>query len=357
MTPALSLFLDLTRILAAGAVFLSHSTWSIHTGGLFWQLRGLGREAVDVFFVLSGFVIAHVTTTRESSARDYAVSRIARVASVAVPALIATFALDAIGRASAPVLYHGYCCDIDGPPIEQFLRNLFFVGDVWSFHISPGSNVPWWSLGFEAWYYLAFGLFLFVRRPWNWMMAALALVAAGPGIVALFPIWLAGVFAQRFCRAGGLPVSAARVAFFGGIMSLMLATVFSERHAEIYDTFALTAARLSEYAQDYLIGGLFVFVLVGAHGLSSSLADPLGRIAGPVRWLAGASFAVYLFHMPLLRVTAALSPWPVSSWQTRAMILAGVPLVLLAIAEVTERRKAIWRRAILRLFPSPPVRP
>ena len=32
------------------------------------------------------------------------------------------------------------------------------------------------------------------------------------------------------------------------------------------------------------------------------------------------------------------------------MVFIGVPLIVLALAEVTERRKAAWRRAILSLL-------
>jgi peptidoglycan/LPS O-acetylase OafA/YrhL len=59
---------------------------------------------VDVFFVLSGFVIAFVTTERESDGRSFAIARLARVYSVALPALVVTFVLDAIGRSIKPCL-------------------------------------------------------------------------------------------------------------------------------------------------------------------------------------------------------------------------------------------------------------
>jgi len=357
MTPALSLFLDLTRILAAAAVFVTHVSWHTTSGGLLWQFYGLGREAVDVFFVLSGFVIAHVTMTRETSGRDYAISRLARVYSVALPALVATFLLDAIGRGAMPMLYHGYCCDIAGPVVWQFLRNLLFVGDVWSLHVTPGSNIPWWSLGYEVWYYVAFGLILFLRRPWNYVTAVVVLAAAGPGIAVLFPLWLMGVLARRYCVTQSLPPVVARVSFLLGLIGLVVATAFSHRHGEIYDSFALTWVRWGDYAQDYAIGCLFLAVLLGAHGLSAQLIYPLSRIARPLRWLSGASFAFYLFHVPVLRMTVALSPWPAEAWQTRLVILVGVPLVLLLVAEVTERRKVFWREVFRRLLPPRTVQP
>lgn len=56
-----------------------------------------GVQAVDAFFVLSGFVIAHVSAVKERDARTYFISRAARIYSVAIPAIILTSILDAIG--------------------------------------------------------------------------------------------------------------------------------------------------------------------------------------------------------------------------------------------------------------------
>jgi len=339
MTPALSLFLDLVRILAAGAVFLSHASWHDHTGGLMWQISGIGREAVDVFFVLSGFVISHVVAGRERSAWEYAASRVARVASVAAPALFLTWALDEVGRSVSPGLYHGFCC---GPESFPFLRNALFVGDVWSQHVAPGSNIPWWSLGYEVWYYLVFGLFLFVPRPWNGVAAGAVLLAVGPGIAVLFPLWLLGGLARRWCAAGGF---GGRIALVAGSVGIVLTAALGWREGNIYDPFALTVARLADYAQDYLVGALFVLVLVGARGARITLPER------PVRWLAGATFTLYLTHLPMIRAVVAVSPWPAESWATRGLVLLGVPLAVLALAEVTERRKTLWRNGLRRLWP------
>jgi peptidoglycan/LPS O-acetylase OafA/YrhL len=66
---------------------------------------GYGHSAVVVFFVLSGFVIRHVTDTKEMHWPDYAASRIARIFSVTVPAIFLTLICDAIGRAVEPAIY------------------------------------------------------------------------------------------------------------------------------------------------------------------------------------------------------------------------------------------------------------
>ena len=79
MTNALSLYLDALRFSAAFTVFLSHYAVVRYSGGLFWQMMPYGRTAVLVFFVLSGFVIAWVTETRERTLQEYTLSRIARL--------------------------------------------------------------------------------------------------------------------------------------------------------------------------------------------------------------------------------------------------------------------------------------
>src|SRR3954451_14311241 len=84
MSPALSVYLDLIRFAAAVVVVLSHS-WLILFPGL--PLHWPGPGAVIVFFVLSGFVIALVTDARDRTLTDYALSRLSRLWSVAIPVL------------------------------------------------------------------------------------------------------------------------------------------------------------------------------------------------------------------------------------------------------------------------------
>ena len=62
MRPATSVYLDALRFLAAALVFVVHANYSQVTGGMpvLWRFAGLGNDAVMVFFVLSGFVIAYV---------------------------------------------------------------------------------------------------------------------------------------------------------------------------------------------------------------------------------------------------------------------------------------------------------
>jgi peptidoglycan/LPS O-acetylase OafA/YrhL len=123
----LSIYLDLVRFGAAMVVFLGHVASLRLTGGFLWQLGPYTTEAVTVFFVLSGFVIAYTTEQGETSARSYAVARAARIYSVALPALVLTFALDAIGRSIKPELYiasWGYMAD---NRMWQFVSGLFFV--------------------------------------------------------------------------------------------------------------------------------------------------------------------------------------------------------------------------------------
>ena len=93
-----SLYIDAMRVLAALVVFLDHFARPSVSGGLFWQVAPFGGDAVIVFFVISGFVIAHATAQKERNAADYFISRAARIYSVAVPAIVLTIACDFVGQ-------------------------------------------------------------------------------------------------------------------------------------------------------------------------------------------------------------------------------------------------------------------
>ena len=80
----LSLYLDAVRFAAALVVVFSHA-WLVLFPG--YPLHWPGPAAVIVFFVLSGFVMAYVTDRRDRSQADYALDRLSRLWSVALPAL------------------------------------------------------------------------------------------------------------------------------------------------------------------------------------------------------------------------------------------------------------------------------
>ena len=88
MNPNLSLYLDLTRFTAALLVFSNHAQLPELNGEWLTPLGAFGREAVIIFFVLSGYVIAFVAATKERSGLEYAVSQLARLYSVVLPALL-----------------------------------------------------------------------------------------------------------------------------------------------------------------------------------------------------------------------------------------------------------------------------
>lgn len=128
-------------------VLVSHVvrfTWP--NGPLGW-LADLGQPAVMVFFVLSGYVICFVATEREHSLLDFSTSRLARLYSVVLPALLLTVLLDAIGTTVDPSIYDPGTRDLPG--IRLFVAATF-LSNIWFFNIQPLSNSRFWSLPYEA---------------------------------------------------------------------------------------------------------------------------------------------------------------------------------------------------------------
>ena len=325
---------------------LGHLSGQRLTGGAFWQLGRFLGEAVVVFFVLSGFVISFAMERRDGTPGAYALSRASRVLSVAVPALVLTFALDTLGRALAPGLYTAAWGYQPRGRALQFLAGLFFVNQVWFLDLPPGSDLPYWSLGFEVWYYVVFGLVAFRRAGWG----ALAALVAGPRILCLFPLWLLGVGAHRLCRRGWPGGQAAGWLLAGGAM-LAWAAAEAAFWRPGWPSLPVPAPfRSLDLLHSYVVGLLIAGTIVGLEAASGpTTARVAARLARPVRWLAGATFSLYLFHLPVAQALRALSPWPAASPSNRALVLGGTVAAVFLLAQVTERRREPWRRALSRL--------
>lgn len=364
MTRGFSIYLDAIRFLAAVMVLFSHVAYPrFSNGDLQWMRElNLGSDAVILFFVLSGFVIAYTTDAKNRAGADYAKARMARLYSVAIPAIIFTLLVDLLGRSINPVAYDGWWFNGENLA-EQLWRALTFSTQAAGDNIRFGTNGPFWSVAYEAWYYLAFGIAVFTRGVKRVGLMLATVLLAGLPILMLAPCWLAGVALQRFTASSDFSRIAPRVAWglaLGPwlIYAAWLAIDLPE---------ALTRATIAtvgggvmhpnamfgfsdEFVWNTLLAVLFAAHFLGVHCLAKS-ADWVGlKTEGAIRWLAGATFSIYLFHYPLLTLFYALPGYeaanPAHYYGSGFVTLA----LCFALAEISERRLKAWKALFDRLF-------
>ncbi|HEX4191767.1 MAG TPA: acyltransferase [Stellaceae bacterium] len=337
-----SLYLDAVRFWAAVVVYLCHFSYRPISGGAFWQIGRYGPDAVVVFFVLSGFVIAHATA-RETSLSTYIVDRAARIYSVAFPAIVITLVCDLIGSWLEPHYLDGFYSV--GSTWEQILTGLTFTNQFWGAKFVPGSDLPYWSLGYEVPYYAVFAAAIFARGAWRILVPVALLLVAGPSIAAVFPLWLAGVGLYRLGRLRCVPEALGWLLFCGSI-ALWFGCEFWMYQLGAHSPFnpGLAFDEHGRLPLTYFTGICFALNIVGIDAISHRFAWPLNWAARPIRWLAGRSFALYLVHFPVMKLAATMMAGRTASWPGRLFILSTTAAVVLLVAMLFESRKHAWRR-------------
>jgi peptidoglycan/LPS O-acetylase OafA/YrhL len=336
-----SLYLDLVRFAASCLVYMYHSNqrWLVEQP---LPASHYGHSSVIVFFVLSGFVIAYVTERKENNCVSYLASRASRVYSVALPAVLLTLVLDAAGRSLAPAIY--------AYPFDQFVvrsaASLLLLNEWWFVSITSFSNVPYWSICYEAWYYVAFAIVSFApTRVALVALPALALLV-GPKIVLLAPLWVAGVVLYRWQRlqalsmplSWGLAIGAALgiVAFHVAGVGEAASAWFEARIGKDAYT-QLTFSKF--FIGDYLLGLLVMLHFAGMRRVAGALDVLLRPIERPVRYLARYTFTLYLLHQPLFLFWGAVlrgDPRGTGTWWLVTALSAASVLV---IGHFTESRR------------------
>jgi len=344
-----SLYLDLVRFTASLMVFLDHVGSGVISGGFLWRFMGLGSPAVIVFFVLSGWVIAYVVDRGESTPKDYFVARAARIYSVALPAIALVLVLDAVGGTFRPDLYARLEATNPNPghPFLSIILSAFFLNAIWNVALAPGTDGPYWSLGYECPYYLMAGLALFLSGRTRVVAIALTGLLVGPHVLSLFPIWLLGFGCYRLTGKKPIPFRYGSAMFAAStIMLAVLVAGIVLRKIGMMPPIGGHGPK--DVLVDYGIGLLVAVHLVGASAISQSWGW-IRLVARPIRWLAGATFSLYLFHLPILIFINAVLPLRQDSWTFRLILVAGTLALVFLLAELTERRKAGWRQLFDRL--------
>lgn len=290
--------LDLLRGLAALAIVTRHFPWP---GDV---IAFLPRDylAVDLFFVLSGFVLARAWWPSLSSgrgARGFLIQRLVRLYPLYLLATLLAAGV-AVANGAAPGTWiatlGANLLFLPGQPDSGFGPNLFpFV-------------YPAWSLLWELLANLLLALIAFrLRGP---LLPAILIV--GGLLLALTAQQVGSLDAgARWSDAAG---GGCRVlyGFFAGVALFLLHDRLRPRVAvpdwvlglALLAAFAPGTALVFGAAYDFLIAALFfpLLVLLGANARTTTLSRRIG--AG----LGGLSYAVYVLHQPVLQVATWLIP-------------------------------------------------
>lgn len=355
----LSAYLDFLRFTAALAVLLGH----LQQDGIALAWLGLthfSHEAVVVFFVLSGFIIHHSTTRRATSAVAYAAARLARVYSVALPAVLACSLL-----AIAVPIAGGAWGDLAAHPSfrafswSDIASSLLFLNESWLNPADLSLNAPYWSLCYEVWFYVLFGVFIFVKGHWRWPLVALAGLVAGPAILVLLPVWLMGGWLST--RMSGSRPWPALLGWTGFLLPLVLIVLINQSGLDLQMRGWLKQQMPSlwrlgssqRFLTDYLVGALVVLHIASFASLPQRVRAGFLRWRGSLAALAGFSFTLYLFHRPLTIALGLYRPAPEGERLYPLMAALGILLVCWGLSFLTERQLPRWKRAVTRLLPVP----
>jgi peptidoglycan/LPS O-acetylase OafA/YrhL len=303
-------FIDLCRGLSALIVCVSHLRAFIFddfsnsgandsfSGIFFYLITGYGSQAVVLFFVLSGFLVAgpefYRYRTNEINFSLYLLKRFTRLYVVLVPSLILTFFLDHYGMKVSNFYYdgHGHEFFTSGPILHQegvyepltFLLNLFFLQDI--FVPTYGTNTPLWSLSREAMFYLSLPVILMLTNNKNFTrnpvfssisLMAVILVYSFVGYLVDLIIWIVGFLCYVFYKK------------FGQIRKARVFSVFV-----FFFSFVLVKVVDSGLAINVFFSISFAFVLVSF--IEIRLNDWFMAVSS---FFSKISYSLYLTHFPV----------------------------------------------------------
>jgi peptidoglycan/LPS O-acetylase OafA/YrhL len=298
------------RGIAALWVVLFHFCWyfpAVHperyTGAVY-----KGYLAVDLFFVLSGFVITHVY--QESFARrvtgwryrNFLIARVARLYPLHITVLL-LFVATAVAERAATYALRGSFEPIPlvgERSLTGFFANLVMLQGLWARELNW--NDPAWSISVEFLAYLLFPLLF----PVLWRTGPVGKTAIG-GVLAAVLGWLAYRTGDYFNQWNGayailrcLPEFIAGSLLYGAYQSGLLASVLATDSA-LFVVILLLGALLHVAAPDLGIIALFPLLILTAVLNKGQFARRLN--SPPLVWLGNISYSLYLLHWFVLFVT------------------------------------------------------
>ena len=256
-------------------------------------------EMVMLFFLISGFVITYSVAGRRMKFTEYFLRRFRRI----YPLFLVTLLLGAVDY-----LYFRH----EPIPIRELVGNLFMLQDLG--YLKPGTwfapfagIAPLWSLAYEWWFYLLFfPIWTFIPKTFQLAtittistVALITYVHSPNQICAYlmyFIIWWTGVeLAREFTTTGKVTIKGQRHTLLA-LGSFAVCSTFFLLHAPTYRAQRFGGFPILQMRQ---IVAAFL-VLAGALAWNKAKWIGFDRIFRPFLLVAPISYAIYLFHIPLL---------------------------------------------------------
>lgn len=344
------------RALAVIAVVLYHA----HLPGLEGGLLG-----VDVFFVISGFLIGgHLLASLRETGRIELAAFYARRARRILPASAVVLAATAIASVFlvSPVRVGGVLADaiasaLSVPNIRFAIERTDYLAGT-----TPSPFQHFWSLGVEEQFYAVVPLLLLVlwalgRRSMRMLLTTVALLAVASFAVGLVlgpsdPWTFFSLGTRAWELAAGLLVAAA-APLAARISGRAASAVGVAGGAGILASFALLGGEGAPHPGIATLAPVLATGAVlwaGAHPLATRAPASVALGVSPLQLLGAISFSLYLVHWPLLVLAqeAVGLDEPLPLPVTLAIAAASVPVAWLLYRLVerpalSHRRIARWR--------------
>ena len=273
--------------------------------GLPWTPGGF--VGVDVFFVISGFLITGKLWRESQQPGGLNITRFYawRIRRLLPAALVAVALISLVGLLLAAPLDRSELA-ADGAASALSLANMRFIGsvDYFAATTSPSPFLHFWSLSVEEQFYLVWPA-LIVLLTWRGGSSRRLIVALLIGVVASFAlsIWLTDTSPARAFYL--LPTRVWQLGV-GGLLALVGVMGTSRRAGALAwaGLAAVAVAGVALTAEMPYPGLAALLPTAGAVALLYGGAAPSGPVrllaAAPLRFLGKISYSLYLWHWPLL---------------------------------------------------------
>lgn len=349
-----SIYLDLVRFVAAFLVLIYHANLrALSTQEI--PFSNHGHAAVIVFFILSGYVISFITAEREKTPLAYWSSRLSRFYILVIPVVLITPILDMLGESLAPNFYAGKTTH--DYALLRIFTSLAYMNEIWNISIMSFSNVPFWSLCYEMWYYIMFAVATFMQGKKRNLCLVLCALVVGPKILLLAPIWILGVVLHRWKYPTQISELSSWLLFFGSLVAYWLfqhyqMTEYSKHLlAMLIGQHWMHEMAFSRYfITDYLLALIVAANFIGIRNIIFRFSSILLPFEKPIRWIAALTFPLYIMHQPLLQFFAAVINGDPAGYVFYTQVILCTILTVAVCGTYAERKRAQVKRYVFVLL-------